>query len=196
MDARNFFDKATKSMLRLNQFGASAGGPIDQGQGVLLPQLRGTAAAHQRAHRGEHPERASARLRASEQRLHRSAIQPLLAAFPVGQTPSCGPEFRHRQRQRPGHVTENSGGARFDYNINDKYRLFARYFRDQGESAQTQNSTGSIYATSIVPQNAVVSLTQLLTPTVINETQVRLQRLQDARGGHSGAESRTPTSTA
>jgi hypothetical protein len=98
------------------------------------------------------------------------AVRPLLGAFPVGQTPSSDPDFDIVSVNLPSNVDENSGGARFDYNISDKLRLYARYFRDQGESAQTQNSTGSIYATSIVPQNAVVSLTQLLTPTIINET--------------------------
>jgi hypothetical protein len=70
----------------------------------------------------------------------------------------------------PSTVGENAGGIRFDYNLSSKLRFYARYFRDQGDSMQTQNSTGSLYATAIVPQNAVANLTQLWTPTIINET--------------------------
>ena len=40
LDARNFFDAATKSKLRLNQFGGSIGGPIMKDKAVLLRQLR------------------------------------------------------------------------------------------------------------------------------------------------------------
>ena len=67
-------------------------------------------------------------------------------------------------------MSENSGGIRFDYNFSPKYRFYARYFRNQGVSSQTQNSTLSLYNTTIVPQNAVASLSQLLSPTVLNET--------------------------
>src|SRR6185369_14825334 len=70
----------------------------------------------------------------------------------------------------PAHVNENAGGIRLDYYITPKYRFYTRYYRDQGESAQTQNSTLSVYSTTIVPQNAVAALSQVLTPTIINET--------------------------
>ncbi len=162
-DARNFFDKSTKSVLRLNQFGASAGGPVVKDKAFFFLSYEGLR-QHTSAPIVESTLSAAARAKAVP------SIQPLLGAFPIGQTPSSDPNFDIVNINAPSHVNENSGGARFDYNLSDKYRLFVRYYRDQGESAQTQNSTGSIYATSIVPQNAVVSLTQILTPSIINET--------------------------
>jgi hypothetical protein len=162
-DARNFFDKATKSVLRLNQFGASAGGPIAKDKAFFFLNYE---ALRQNTSSPIVESTLSAAARAKAV----PAIQPLLAAFPIGQTPSSDPNFDIVNVNAPSHVNENSGGARLDYNLSSKYRLYARYFRDQGESAQTQNSTGSIYATTIVPQNAVLSLTQLLSPTIINET--------------------------
>jgi hypothetical protein len=99
-----------------------------------------------------------------------SAIRPLLGAFPVGQFASADPLLDIVNISAPSNVSENSGGMRFDYNFSPKYRLYARYFRDQGVSSQTQNSTLSLYNTTTVPQNAVVSLSQLLSPTVLNET--------------------------
>ena len=44
-DARNFFDGAEKSKLRLNQFGGSFGGAIIQRQTILFRQLRRLAPA-------------------------------------------------------------------------------------------------------------------------------------------------------
>jgi hypothetical protein len=163
LDARNFFDKATKSVLRLNQFGASTGGPVVKDKAFFFVSYEGLR-QNTSAPIVESTLSAAARARAVP------AIQPLLAAFPIGQTHSNDPNFDIVNVNAPAHVNENAGGARFDYSLTDKYRLFVRYFRDQGESAQTQNSTGSIYATSIVPQNAVISLTQLLTPSIVNET--------------------------
>ncbi|MGA2268687.1 MAG: TonB-dependent receptor [Bryobacteraceae bacterium] len=162
-DARNFFDKAAKSVLRLNQFGASTGGPIAKDKAFFFLNYEGLR-QNTSSPIVESTLSAAARAKAVP------SIQPLLGAFPTGQTPSSDPNFDIVNVNAPSNVTENSGGARFDYNLTSKYRFYARYFRDQGQSAQTQNSTGSIYATAIVPQNAVVSLTQLLTPTIINET--------------------------
>ncbi len=163
LDARNFFDQAVKSKLRLNQFGGSVGGPIVKDKAFFFASYEGL---RQRTSSPivESTLSAFARSQAIP------SIQPLLAAFPIGQFSSPDPMFDVVNVNAPAHVSENSGGIRFDYNLTDKYRFYARYFRDQGESAQTQNSTGSIYATSIVPQNAVLALSQLLTPTIINET--------------------------
>ena len=173
-DARNFFDGATKSKLRLNQFGGSVGGPVIKDkmfffgsyeglrQNTSSPIVESTLSAAVRAR----PDCTSG----VTTNCIAPAVRPLLAAFPVGQYASSDPTLDIVNVNAPAHVNENSGGFRFDYNINSKLRFFARYFRDQGESAQTQNSTLSQYLTSIVPQNAVASLTQILTPTVINET--------------------------
>ncbi|MBZ5585040.1 MAG: TonB-dependent receptor [Acidobacteriia bacterium] len=165
LDARNFFDRAVKSKLRLNQFGGSTGGPIAKDKAFFFLSYEGLR-QNTSSPIVESTLSAAARAKAVP------AIQPLLAAFPIGQTPSSDPNLDIVNVNAPASVSENSGGARFDYNFTDKLRLFVRYFRDQGQSSQTQNSTGSIYATSIVPQNAVVSLNQLLSPRVINQTKV------------------------
>ncbi len=162
-DARNFFDKSVKSKLRLNQFGGSVGGPIKKDKLFFFMSYEGLR-QNTSSPIVESTLSAAARAKAVP------AIQPLLAAFPVGQTPSSDPNLDIVNVNAPSSVSENSGGARFDYTLNDKFRLFVRYFRDQGQSSQTQNSTGSIYATSIVPQNGVLSLNQILSPSVVNET--------------------------
>jgi hypothetical protein len=164
-DARNFFDKATKSVLRLNQFGASTGGRIVKDKAFFFLSCEGLR-QHTSSPIVESTLSAAARAKAVP------SIQPLLAAFPIGQIASSDPSFDIVTLNAPSHAMENSGGARIDYNLSSKYRMYLRYFRDQGESVQTQNSTGSLYTTTIVPQNAVVNLTQVLTPNVINETKI------------------------
>ncbi|HEY1213756.1 MAG TPA: TonB-dependent receptor, partial [Bryobacteraceae bacterium] len=150
LDARNFFDKATKSKLRLNQFGGSLGGAIIKNKLFFFGGYEGL-----RQRTGapivETTLSAAARARAVP------SIQPLLGAFPIGQAPTADPNFDVITTTGAGILNEDSGSIRFDYNISDRFRIYARYFRDQGDASQVQNSTGSIYAQTAVPQNGVLS---------------------------------------
>ncbi len=165
MDARNFFDGATKSKLRLNQFGGSVGGPFIKDKAFFFASYEGL---RQRTASPFVESTLSAAARAKAV----PSIQPLLAAFPIGQIPTSDPNLDIVRVNAPGYVDEDSGGLRLDYNLTDKYRLYARYFRDQGRASQTQNSTLSQYQTTAVPQNAVLSLNQVFSPTLLNETKV------------------------
>jgi hypothetical protein len=184
LDARNFFDRAEKSRLRLNQFGGSFGGPISRDKAFFFASYEGLR-QHTSAPIVESTLSAAVRARPDcapgvSANCIAPAIRPLLAAFPRGQYASPDPLLDIVNVNAPARVTENAGGVRFDYNLSSKLRFYARYFRDQGDSIQTQNSTGSIYATAIVPQNAVANVTQILSPTIINETKV----------GYNGAKTR------
>ncbi len=163
LDARNFFDKSQKSKLRLNQFGGSIGGPILKNKLFFFGGYEGL-----RQRTGapivESTLSAAARLRAVP------SIQPLLGAFPLGQGPTADPNFDLLTTTGQGILNEDSGSIRFDYNISDRFRIYARYFRDQGNSSQTQNSTGSLFTQTAVPQNGVISFNQVWSPTILNET--------------------------
>ena len=184
LDARNFFDRATKSELRLNQFGGSFGGPIVKEKAFFFASFEGL---RQKTASPIVESTLSAAVRARPDCVGGAtanciapAIRPLLGAFPVGQFASADPLLDIVNISAPANVSENAGGIRFDYNFSPKYRFYARYFRDQGVSSQTQNSTLSQYNTTTVPQNAVASLSQMLSPTVINETKF----------GYNGAKTR------
>ena len=165
MDARNFFDKTDKSKLRLNQFGGSVGGPILKDRLFFFGSYEGlrqrTAVPFV-----ESTLSASARARAVP------SIQPLLGAFPVGQYPTNDPNLGIVTVTGPGYIDEDSGGIRFDYNLSSRFRLYTRYFRDEGRASQTQNSTLSQYSTTAVPQNAVISLNQVYSLTLLNEAKI------------------------
>ena len=174
LDSRNFFDRSTKSPLRLNQFGGSIGGPIvkdklfffasyealRQSAGMNFVQTTPSAAARARAV---------------------PAIQPLLPAFPIGIGPTADPDFDVAFLNGSAKVDENAGGIRFDYHINNKYTMYLRYFRDQGESNAPFDVSGSAFRATAVSQNGVLNFQQVLSPSVINETKV----------GYNGPKTRT-----
>ncbi|MGI8746252.1 MAG: TonB-dependent receptor [Bryobacteraceae bacterium] len=174
LDARNFFDSAQKSPLRLNQYGGSFGGPIAKDKTFFFLSYEGL---RQRAGFnlfGQVPS-ASARARAVP------AIQPLLAAYPKGTIATASPDFDVAQLVGSNALNEDSGGIRIDHRFSDKYSLYARYFRDQGDSFAPYDVTGSAFAVTAVAQNGVLNLQQLLRPNLINETKF----------GYNGPKTRT-----
>lgn len=179
LDARNFFAGVKKDKLRLNQFGGSLGGALIKDK---LFAFGSYEALRQRT--------ATPFVESTLSPLARSqavtAIQPLLGAFPSGGIASSDPLLNIVTVNGPGLVDENSGGIRLDYNISEKFKLYARYFRDQGVSSQTQNSTLSKYNQTAVPQNAVISLNQILTPSVLNETKIGLNAVKERVSGEPG----------
>src|SRR3954447_18287071 len=88
-DARNFFDRATKSELRLNQFGGSVGGPIVKDRFFFFASLE---SLRQKTSSPIVESTLSAAVRARPDcagaiaiNCLAPAIRPLLSAFPVGQ---------------------------------------------------------------------------------------------------------------
>jgi len=175
LDARNFFDGANPSILRLNQFGGSLGGPIIKNK---LFFFAGTEVLKQRTTSPFIESTPSAAVRAfpdcptSAPNCISPAVRPLLAAFPIGQTRSVNPLLDIVNVQGPGSIDEYSGNMRFDYVINDKNTMFVRYQRDQGYALATANSTGSTINYRAVPQNGVIALNHVFRPTLLNELKV------------------------
>ena len=180
MDAANFFSQGhSPDKLRLNQFGGSLGGPILRNRLFAFGSYEGlrqrTAAPF-----NENTLSDFARAQAVP------SIQPLLNAFPRGTAPTSNPFIDQVIVLGPGSVDEDYGGIRLDYNISDTYKLYVRYFRDQGYSSQTQNTTLSQYVQQIAPQNGVVTLTQTLTPTLLNETKFGVNSVKERVAGVPG----------
>ncbi len=163
MDARNFFDGSSVSPLRLNQFGASLGGPIRSNKFFFFASYE---ALRQRAGVNllEAVPSAAARARAV------ASIAPLMAGYPTGGLPTSNPDLDLYRLSASNSVSENYGSLRLDYRFSDKYSLTARYFRDQGEATAPLNVTGNYQLVTAVPQNGLVSFQQLLGSNVVNET--------------------------
>jgi hypothetical protein len=163
MDARNFFDKTSgPAPLRLNQFGASLGGPIVKDKLFFFASYEGL---RQRGYQNlieAVPSQAARKLAVP-------SIKPLMDAYPIG-TPTSDPNLDLAQIVGRAPIDEDYGSMRFDYHLTDKYILTARYFRDQGEADTPLGTTSNYQRITAVGQNAMLNFQQLLTPNVINET--------------------------
>ena len=165
LDARNFFDGPVKSKLRLNQYGASLGGPIIKEKLFFFGSYeglrqRGTAALTQTTLSD------AARARAV------TSIRPLLAAFPKGFARTDNSDLDLVRLDAATQLNEDSGSMRLDYRINDRNTIYARYLRDQGNTYAPYDASGSAFAVAAVPQNAVINWTSVLTPALVNELKV------------------------
>ena len=177
-DARNFFDKTGKSQLQLNQFGGSLGGPIVKEKLFFFGSYEGYRLRSGINNVEAVPSDAAAALAVP-------AIKPLIPMFRGPGSflipgASTNPLFDIYQLQSEVAVDEDAGSARLDYKINDRYTLYARYFRDQGKSRQPEGVTGRFSEYSVTPQNAVLSLAGMFTQRLLNEF----------RFGYNGAYSR------
>ena len=167
LDARNFFDKAGKSPLRLNQFGASGGGPIVKDRLFFFASYEGY-----RLRSGVNIVEAAPSNAAKARAV--PAIVPLVDAFHgpgafLLPSASTNPDFDIYQLQTNVVVDENAGGMRLDYKLNDRHNMYVRYFRDQGETSQPEGITGRRSVYRAVPQNGVLALNSSLSPRVFNE---------------------------
>jgi len=178
LDARNEFDGATPSKLRLNQFGGSVGGPIVKDkiffyggmetmkQRTAVPFIENTPSRAVRSARDCAPGEAPS---ATSVTCINPAIRPLLAAFPIGVTSTSSPFFDRDNVREPGVIDEYSGNIRFDFQVTDKDKIYVRYNRDQGYATLPLNSAGSGTNETIVPQNLVFAYNRAQSATMINE---------------------------
>jgi hypothetical protein len=169
LDARNWFDRDFKSPLRLNQFGASLGGPIVKNKLFFFASYEGY-----RLRSGINIVEGVPKLSRCASAV--AAVRPLCegAFLAVGATrietnPLTSPDFDIGQLQASNPVNENSAALRIDYKANDKNSLYFRFFRDQGDNDQPQNVSGARAIYNYVPQNAVASWQLTIGMNKVNE---------------------------
>jgi hypothetical protein len=181
LDARNWFDRITKSPLKLNQFGASLGGPIVKDRFFFFGSYEGY-----RLRSGinfvEAVPSAAACARATD-----ATIRSLCTgAFRDGRATilpgtSTSSDFDIAQLQTSNPVNENSGALRLDYKFSDKNSFYVRYFRDQGDNDQPQNVSGSRAIVKAVPQNAALAW----------QSSIGVNKINEFKLGYNAAKTRT-----
>ncbi|MGI8470090.1 MAG: carboxypeptidase regulatory-like domain-containing protein [Pyrinomonadaceae bacterium] len=189
-DARNFFDGATKSPLKLDQFGGSVGGPVIENKLFFFAsyeQYRGRFGINNVEAAPSLSLAQPGALIPGTTTPVNPAIQPFIAAFRAPNTTvltgaSAANGFDIVQLQDTEKTDEKSIAARFDYKYNEFNSFYFRFFRDQGKDTAPEGVSGRIVRIEAVPQNAVASYQSILRKdgSLINEFKI----------GYNGARTR------
>jgi hypothetical protein len=168
-DSPNYFDIA-KSPLKQNQFGASAGVPLKKDRTFLFGSYEGY-----RLDSGVNIVEAIPSPQAWARAV--PAVLPLRDAFlgpgaVILPGKSTNPDFDIAQLQGTVTVDEDAFSARLDHRLSTNWSVYARYYRDEGSNLQPEGVTGRTSYITATPQNAVVSLQGILTPSTLNEVKV------------------------
>jgi hypothetical protein len=169
-DSRNFFDRDLKAGLKLNQFGASLGGPIIKDKFFFFGSYEGYR-VRSAINIVEGVPKLS-RCAAAASAVIRSLCENAFLASGASRLvtdPLVSPDFDIGQLTASNPVNENSGAIRLDYRVNDKNSFYVRYFRDQGDNDQPQNVSGARAVTKYAPQNGVAAWQTTIGANKINE---------------------------
>jgi hypothetical protein len=164
LDARNFF-AAKKDQLRLNQFGATAGGPIVRNRAFFFLGWEGVREVRGRQVTGEVPnDSLRQRMLAAN-----PAYAAILALLPLSNEPRPDPDRGFHRRSDAKSNREDTAIARLDFNVTAKDRLFARYTILDAYSVVPGLSpiNGTEYPTQT--RTGTFSWNRILTPASINE---------------------------
>lgn len=179
LDARNFFDGATKSPLSLDQFGGSIGGPIVKDNLFFFGSFEKYRGRFGLNFIEAAPQLALAAPGATFNGVAvNPTVQPYIAGFRSSKAVTLGasmtPGFDIVQLQDNEKTDETAYAARFDWQFNTRNKFYFRFFRDQGSDLTPEGVSGRVVAITANPQNAVAGWQSILNDrgTMINEFKV------------------------
>ena len=171
LDARSPFDTNIPPF-RLNQFGASFGGPIKKDRTFFYMDYEGIRQRLDTTVIGFVP---NATFRES---VTNPALVPFLAQWPnSGLLIPAGDGMTNEWVQpQSDNVREDSGMFRLDHTFTDRTSIFARINIDDANSTAPLDTLGGLDNPLIRPSNYVVQLTHTFSPTIINELRGGINR--------------------
>jgi hypothetical protein len=174
-NARALFS-TSKLALRLNQLGASVGGPIYKDHTFFFMNYEGLRQLLVQPLIGFVP--SPAFIQSTETTT--PAVTPLLNAYPKGQSVTSNPNLDNWAGSGRAIQNEDFGLVRVDQTFNPKTSAFLRLNFDQGRiSAPNGDSTGYLLdtvSTQNSPKNGVISVQHTFLPTLLNELKVSANR--------------------
>ena len=184
LDSRSPFDKATVPPFRMNQFGATVGGPILKDRTFFFLSYEGLIQRQGITQIGFVP---SDSFRANAV----AAVKPLISLYPEGQTPVAGaPNPNVMQWSGVGQSTqdESVGLMRIDHRFTDKLSSYFRFSKNSTDifapNAQLPYGTRNLDA----PTSGLFDFLYLLSPTSTNELRVGANYAQPLNSIPTGAE--------
>src|SRR5215510_1686224 len=171
LDSRSPFDGPTLPPFTLHQFGASVGGPVVKDKAFFYLNYEGLRQSLGETFTNFVP---NAAFRA--QVLAKSpALKPILDAYPLGQK-SVNSVTDEVTKVATHTVREDAGMARFDYRFNDKNTAYFRYNVDNAYIDDPSDALGGHNVVPHIPTNIVLQYQRTLSPTMINEVKIGMNR--------------------
>jgi len=182
LDARSPFDGSTIPPFTLDQFGASAGGPVVKNKAFFYANYEGLRQSLGQTFINFVP---NAAFRA--QVLAKSPVlKPLIDAYPVGTTP-VDSVTDQVTKVASDTIREDAGMFRFDYRFNDTNTAFVRYNIDNAYIDNPADALGDHNVVPHVPQNLVLEYQRTLSPRTVNEVKFGLNRANYHNWGYGTA---------
>jgi hypothetical protein len=176
LDARGPFDfdpltgLAYVPPLRMNQFGASIGGPIKKDRTFFFANYEAIRQVQNITVIGFVP---SAAYRAS---VTNPALTPFLASWPVGQTPTSDPNVAQWTSPGANNQREDNGTFRLDHTFSNTTSIFGRVIIDDSNISSPLDTVGGRDTPLTRLHNYVGQLTHLFSPAIVNEFRAGVNR--------------------
>ncbi len=177
LDARNFFDPATAPAFRRNQFGASAGGPIQRNKTFIFGDYEGVRQALGTTQVNTVP---SAPARTGQLAAGAVTVDPkvvpYLALFPLPNGPISG-DTGVFTLPAASTTKEDFFTTRVDHTFSERDTLFGTYMFDDGNTTSPDAFNNKLIATLSRRQAAVLGETHIFSPAFANTATIGFSRV-------------------
>ncbi len=172
ISSRGPFDPSTLPPLRLNQYGASAGGAVIKDNTFFFVAYEGLQQRSSTTLIGNVPSVAFRNTVLSQS----PVLAPIINSYPIGNRPLSA---NTSQYVSTGSISnsENSGLIRVDHRFSDRTSLFARYNLDAASLSSPSGALLDKALTEARPMNGVLTLSHILSPTIFNVIQLGVNRI-------------------
>jgi hypothetical protein len=169
-DATAWGPNQTLSPFKMNQFGASLGGPIIHNKLFFFMNYEGVRQSFDQQLQATVPSQAL-----QDQVMAKSpALAFVLKAYPAGLIPQPDPNTMLWTALRSAPQTENAGLVRVDYTLSTKTNITAR-FNDDDYLASSSALAEDTITTTKTP-NALINVQHVFSPTTLNSAKVGFNR--------------------
>ncbi|HEV3329683.1 MAG TPA: carboxypeptidase regulatory-like domain-containing protein [Bryobacteraceae bacterium] len=161
-DARSPFDSSSAAPFRLNQFGSSVGGPIEQNRTFFFATYEGYQQHLGQSITGFVPTNS---FRSSVV----PSLGPLISAYPHANGPVLSATTATYVFAGLQKVDEDTGLFRVDHRFKETLTAFIRYNQDEALSNVPTGNLGITQTVDTQPKNGVAELLQVISPSLTNE---------------------------